>query len=119
MMNPNFDTLFRQFEQAVQDCQRLYSSSAQVCLQKFSGFIPGSPARFQELMEDLHKGVLIKIYVTIVQADTRWSSEEKRFAERLFQHLWPGGAPGGKLRETANHVFREAGKLKWLSLVRP
>ena len=119
MTNPAFDTLLGEFERAIQDCQRLYLSSAQLCVQKYTGFIPGSPDRFHELMEDLHKGVLIKVYVTVVQADTRWTTEEKRLAERLFQHLWPGGVPGGKLRETANHVFREAGRLKWLSLVRP
>lgn len=111
--------MLEDFERAIQDCRRLYISSAQLCLQKFTGFIPGSPEKFQELMEDLHKGVLIKVYVTVVQADTRWSPEEKRFAERLFQHLWPGGTPGGKLREAANHVFREAGRLKWISLIRP
>lgn len=119
MSNADFDTTLQDFERAIKDCQRLYLSSAQLCLQKFTGFIPGSPEKFQELMDDLHKGVLIKVYVTVVQADTRWSTEEKRFAERLFQHLWPGGTPGGKLREAANHVFREAGRLKWISLVRP
>jgi AAA+ superfamily predicted ATPase/tellurite resistance protein len=119
MSNANFENLLAEFERAIQDCQRLYLSSAQLCVQKFAGFIPGSPDKFQELMDDLHKGVLIKVYVTVVQADTRWSPEEKRFAERLFHHLWPGGYPGGKLRETANHVFRESGRLKWMSLVRP
>lgn len=119
MTNPAFEKLVADFDQAIQDCQRLYSSSAHLCVKKYAGFISGPPEKFPDLMDDLHKGVLIKTYVTIVQADTRWSNEEKRIAERLFQHLWPGGVQAGKLRETANHVFREAGKLKWMSLVRP
>lgn len=119
MSHSTFDSLLDEFIQAIQDCQRLYLSSAEMCVEKYAGFIPGPPDRFHELMDDLHKGVLIKGYVTVVQADTRWSLEEKRLGERLFQHLWPGGVPGGKLRETANHVFREAGRLQWLSLVRP
>ncbi len=59
-------------------------------------------------MDDLHKGILIKIYVSVVEADQRWSREEKRLGRVLFDHIWPGGVPGGKLREAAQHVFREA-----------
>jgi hypothetical protein len=119
MTNPNFDSLLEQFQQAIHDCRQLYLSSAKLCIQQCPNFLPGTPESFAQLMDDLHKGLLIKIYVTIVEADQRWSQEEKRFGRVLFDHIWPGGVPGGQLRDAAAHVFREAKSLKWSSLVRP
>ncbi|MCA9123043.1 MAG: AAA family ATPase [Planctomycetaceae bacterium] len=119
MTNPNFDSLLDQFQQAIQDCQQLYLSSAKLCIQQCPNFLPGTPESFVQLMDDLHKGLLIKVYVTVVEADQRWSQEEKRFGRVLFDHIWPGGVPGGQLRDAAAHVFREAKSLNWSSLVRP
>ncbi len=119
MTNPQFDSLLWQFQQALVDCQELYLSSARLCVQQCPQFLPGSPESFVQLMDDLHKGLLIKIYVTIVEADQRWSQEEKRLGRVLFDHIWPGNETQGKLRDVAGHVFREARSLKWSSLVRP
>lgn len=117
--HPDFDSHVQQFQQAVKDCQTLYLSSAKLCIEQYSSFLPDSPQSFLQLMDDLHKGLLIKIYVTIVEADERWSQNEKKLGRVLFDHVWPGGVPGGKLREAAAHVFREAQSLKWYSLLRP
>ena len=119
MTHPNFDSHIEQFQQAVKACQRLYLSSAKLCIEQYASFLPDSPESFLQLMDDLHKGLLIKIYVTIVEADERWSQNEKRLGRVLFDHIWPGGVPGDKLREAAAHVFREAQTLKWYSLLRP
>ncbi len=119
MTNPNFDAHLEQFQQAIHDCRQLYLSSAKLCIQQCPNFLPGTPESFAQLMDDLHKGLLIKVYVTIVEADQRWSQEEKRLGRALFDHIWPGGVPGGQLRDAAAHVFREAKTLNWSSLVRP
>lgn len=119
MSTTNFDSLLEQFQEAIHDCRQLYLSSAKLCIQQCPNFLPGTPESFVQLMDDLHKGLLIKVYVTIVEADQRWSQEEKRFARVLFDHIWPGGVPGGQLRDAAAHVFREAKSLKWSSLIRP
>jgi tellurite resistance protein len=118
MTTQDFDRLLAEFERAIQDCQTLYHSSAKLCIQQCPYLLPGSPESFYQLMDDMHRGLLIKIYVTIVQADERWTSEEKRVAQKLFQHLW-GELPEGSLREAANQIFRESEKLQWKTLVRP
>jgi len=119
MSDSDFEAHVQQFQAAVRDCQQLYLSSARLCAQQYANFLSGSPDTFVQLMDDLHKGLLIKIYVTIVEADERWSQNEKRLGRVLFDHIWPGGVPGGKLREAAAHVFREAQNLRWYSLIRP
>ncbi|MDP6058718.1 MAG: hypothetical protein QGH33_07490, partial [Pirellulaceae bacterium] len=108
MTDSDFDTLLEQFRSSLKDCQQLYLSCARLCVEQYSNFLPNSPQDFLPLMDDLHKGMLIKIYVSVVEADQRWSKEEKRLGRVLFDHIWPGGVPGGKLREAAQHVFREA-----------
>jgi tellurite resistance protein len=118
MANADFDSLLADFEQAVQDCRLLYQSSAKLCVQQCPYLLPGTPESFLHLMDDLHRGLLIKVYVTVVQADQKWTSEEKRMAHVLFRHLW-GGVPEGQLREAAQKIFRGAEDLKWQSLVRP
>ncbi len=113
------DNMLVHFEQLLQDCQRLYLSSAELCVEQFPSFLPGPAGEFVELMDDLHKGLLIKVYVEMVAADARWSPEEKQLGQLLFHHIWPGKVSKSSLREAANHVFEEADKLKWHSLVRP
>ncbi|MGE3776422.1 MAG: AAA family ATPase [Pirellulaceae bacterium] len=118
MTKSDWDSLRNEFERAILDCRQLYQSSARLCIQQCPYLLPGSADSFVELMDDLHQGVLIKIYVTIVQADERWVSEEKQLAQTLFRHLW-GEIPQGQLREVARRVFREAEQLNWSALVRP
>ncbi len=119
MTDAHFDMLLEQFRQSLQDCQELYVSCARLCIEQHASYLPDPPQDFLPLMDDLHKGLLIKTYVSVVEADQRWSKEEKKLGRVLFDHIWPGGVPGGKLREAAQHVFREAQSLKWHALVRP
>lgn len=118
MTTAEFNSLLQEFKQAVEECQLLYLGSAKVCVQQCPYMLPGSAESFVELMDDLHRGLLIKIYVTIVQADDRWSVEEKQIGQVLFRQLW-GGIPDDRLREAAQRIFREAEKLQWSALVRP
>jgi SpoVK/Ycf46/Vps4 family AAA+-type ATPase len=119
MNSPAPNPLLEQFQKAVADCHRLYRSSAQLCIEQFPGFLPGTPEEFVQLMDDLHKGLLIKIYVSIVEVDDRWTRGEKQLGKVLFDHIWPGEVNASRLREAATHVFREASELKWYSLIRP
>ncbi len=119
MTDADFDVLLDQFRASLQDCRELYLSCARLCIEQHASSLPNAPQDFLPLMDDLHKGLLIKTYVSVVEADQRWSKQEKRLGRVLFDHIWPGGVPGGKLREAAQHVFREAQTLKWHALVRP
>ena len=52
--------LRRTLRQLLQDCESLYASAARRCLQNCPDSVPGEPRKFRELMQDLHRGVLIK-----------------------------------------------------------
>lgn len=70
-------------------------------------------------MVDLHKGLLVKIYATVAEADGRWSRGEQQLAQILIQHLWREKLAGARLREAARHLFTEGASLAWYALVQP
>lgn len=103
----------------VRDCGTLYASSAKLMVRRYPTEIEGLPHRFAELMDDLHRGLLIKVYVTVVRADDRWSGPEKRVAAAMIEHLWDQQLQGAELREAATGLFQQADALTWESLVAP
>ena len=103
----------------VRDCGKLYGSCAKLMVRRYPTEIEGLPHRFAELMDELHRGLLIKVYVTIVRADDRWSGPEKRIAAAMIEHLWNEKLQGAELREAAKELFHISDKLTWASLVAP
>lgn len=113
------NSLIQHFQQSLADCRRLYVESARECVRQHPQLIPGEPDDFVQMMADLHKGLLTKIYVTITEADWRWCHAERRLAEVLFEHLWGKRLSGRQLEEVATRVADRAHQLQWYSLIRP
>lgn len=118
-MTEDPQVLLSQFRQALVDCQRLYLDSAQFCIQQHPHLLDDAPQQFLQMMGDLHRGLLVKIYVCIVEADGRWSPQEQQLAECLFRHLWKRVLSGPALRDAVMHVSRESDQLEWSTLLQP
>ena len=119
-MNHDDDArLIGMLRRVVRDCGKLYATSAKLMVRRYPTEIDGLPQRFAELMDDLHRGLIIKIYVTIVRADDRWTGPEKRVAAAIIEHLWDQKLTGNDLREAATGLFQQADTLDWESLVAP
>ena len=84
-LDPHVDV----FRQTVDDCLELYRSSAEAWIQSRP---PNGTTRTSEatlsLMEDLGRGLLIKIFLTILQADRHFSAQERELAQVLLLKLW-------------------------------
>ncbi len=52
-------------------------------------------------MDDLHRALVLKIYVTVCEADHEWTKAERQLATVLFEHLWNQRLTGEKLTEAA------------------
>ena len=109
-------TLFRR---TLDECRELYVSSGQLCAREYPHVLSRSPEDFVQLMDDLHRALVLKVYVSVCEADRRWSSQERDLAEALFEHLWNRRLVGEQLREAARKGAEQAGKLPWYNLVRP
>ncbi|MBW3598277.1 MAG: hypothetical protein KY475_13520, partial [Planctomycetes bacterium] len=108
-----------EFQKAIEDCRELYVSSARQLIEQRPEILGDPPGDYLHVMDDLHKGLLIKIYVSVVAADRRWSKQERVLAEMLFEHVWRKQLQGEQLKEALRQIMKEAGNLRWHSLVRP
>jgi tellurite resistance protein len=103
----------------LRDCGKLYRHCGTWMVRRNPTLLEGREDRFVELMDDLHRGLLIKVYVTIVRADERWTAPEKRVAREMIEYLWGQRLTGAELREAATGLFQQADRLDWEALVAP
>lgn len=108
----------------MRDAEKLYQHSGQLMVRRHPTQLESSGKgglvdSFPELMDDLHRGLLIKVYVTVVRADQRWSGPEKQVAAAMIEYLWGHELSGPDLRDAATELFRQADLLTWPSLVAP
>jgi len=111
--------LIGMLRRVLRDCGKLYKHCGNWMVRRYPTLLEGREAQFVELMDDLHRGLLIKVYVTIVRADDRWTSPEKRVAQEMIDYLWDQQLRGAQLREAATGLFQQADLLDWESLVAP
>ena len=114
-------TLFRRL---LHRCRDLYVSSAQTCLHEFPRELEASGLAspgtcFAETMDNLHKALAVKVFVSVCEADRRWSTKEQALARVLVEHLWLKTLHGDELREAILDMSGRAAKLRWYELVRP
>lgn len=107
------------FRSTLAECRELYLSSGRLCASQYPQLIEQSGSEFVQLMDDLHRGLLLKIYITVCEADRQWSEGERRLGEVLFEHLWGKHLTGDRLGIAAREAAHESEKLAWYSLVRP
>lgn len=114
----DFARLLEALRITIADCQRLYVGSAQV-MARADNVASQYPVSLTAYMQDLHRGLLTKIFVEIAQSDWDWSDRELAVAAELFDSLWGARLRGAKLREAVDQVVAESGALSWAALVKP
>ena len=118
---PNFDfpDLPSQFRQILGQCRELYISSGELCVREFPDLVPKTGTGFVQLMDDLHRALVVKVFVTVCEADRRWSANEKFLGEVLLFHLWSEWLKDDQLKTALQEMADKASSLKWYALVRP
>ncbi len=108
------------FSQTIEDCLELYRSSADAWNQGLPADAPAqSTAATVRLMEDLSRGLLIKIFLTIVRADRRFSRQERELAQQLIARLWGRKFPADEVGIVLQGLLPMADKFDWYRLLRP
>jgi AAA+ superfamily predicted ATPase len=111
--------LIGMLRRVIRDCGKLYNRCGTWMVRRYPTLLEGREDDFVEMMDDLHRGLLIKVYVTVVRADDRWTGPEKKVAAAMIEHLWGEELHGQQLREAATGLFQQADRLTWESLVAP
>ena len=115
----DFPDLPSHFRQLLGECRDLYVSSGQLIANEHPDLLPESGEHFINLMDDLHRALLVKIFVTICESDRSWSKNERFLAEVLLFHLWSQWLSDEPLKEALLQMSEKSTKLKWYSIVRP
>ncbi|MEM8736350.1 MAG: hypothetical protein AAGG44_19130, partial [Planctomycetota bacterium] len=110
--------LERTLRQLLEDCQSLYRSAARRAIQSqpdpFS-----SLEQYKELLDDLHRGVLIKTLVEIAHCDKKWNQAERQAAMIVLHHVWGVAVDSDGLTAALKNVIKHSEVLKWSELLRP
>ncbi|MEM6798685.1 MAG: AAA family ATPase [Planctomycetota bacterium] len=107
------------FSRTLRECRKLYVSSGELVVREHRELLADDQQDYVRLMDDLHRALVLKIYVTICEADRKWSKQERFLAEVLCHHLFNQWMTGDELRETIKYASSEAAELRWYSMVRP
>jgi tellurite resistance protein len=118
MTPPDFDAV-QEFRKLLAECKEFYHKSAFEIAEYYPELLIEPPREFMNRMLDLHRGLLIKVFVTIAYADSGWTPEETELAAALFEHLWGEHLKGEKLQEALNHILEQQADLRLESLVSP
>ena len=119
MKDEDDSRLIGMLRRVLRECGKLYRKCGAWMVRRHPTLLEGRADQFEELMDDLHRGLLMKVYVTVVRADDRWTLQEKRVAAAMIEHLWGQELRGKALREAAIGLFQQADQLRWESLVAP
>ncbi|MEQ8211481.1 MAG: AAA family ATPase [Lacipirellulaceae bacterium] len=119
MSSFDFPDLPSQFRQLLGRCRDLYVSSGELAAREHAQLLPSTGESFVQLMDDLHRALAVKVFVTICEADRRWSKNEKFLAEVLLFHLWGQWLEDEALHQALSDMSEKALSLKWYATVRP
>jgi len=119
MMAFEHPELPKHFRQLLTECRELYINSGKLVVEEHPDTLPKTKKNFVELMDDLHRALLVKVFITICESDRRWSTNEQRLAQLLVLHLWNQKLTGESLQATLLQMSKQAVSLKWYALVRP
>jgi len=111
-------SLVAEFRQALEDCEDLYVASAQDCARLHPESLNCAKREFIERMVDLHRGLVIKIFIAIAFVDHQWSHEDLVLAQAMFEHLWGRRLDEEQTREALTHFLHQTG-LTWDALLNP
>jgi hypothetical protein len=111
--------LLLKFREELKECEALYRAGACLCAHACPEKIGRDPDKFRELMLDLHRGLLIKVFVEIAGAGRRWHPAEREIALELLRHVWGVDVDTRNLAHVLRNVADHAKSLKWESLLAP
>lgn len=70
-------------------------------------------------MEDLHQGLVMKVYATAVPSLRADTMHQRQLGRATLEHIWGTTVMGSQLREAVSWLIQESDKFRWHDLVRP
>jgi AAA+ superfamily predicted ATPase len=114
----NLRSLVEEFRRALEDCEDIYVSAAQECARLHPECMNGPRREFIEGMINLHRGLVLKIFIAVAFVDHQWSHEDLVLAQAMFEHLWGRRLDEEQARQSLTHFLGQTG-ITWDALLNP
>jgi adenylate kinase family enzyme len=109
----------RQFRDTLQSLRGLYLDSGELVAQRYQHLLDGEPQDFPDEMDQLHRGLAMKLYQAVCPVGAEPSLESRQLGRVLLEHLWGRPVMGAGLHEAMEWLAVEAEKLRWSECVQP
>jgi adenylate kinase family enzyme len=106
------------FRRLLESCRDLYRRCARKYAELHPELIHDSTEDFVGRMVELERGLVLKVFMEMAQADRRVGSAQRKLARELFEHAWGQSLNEEQIKEAFIH-YSENTHLRWDSLVRP
>lgn len=116
---PDFESLCGQFREALAACRAVYSESALECLAACRELPEDERRSFVARMEELHRGLVVKAYVSVATVDGKWSPQERRLAEIMVEHVWGQKLSKRELSEAMAGFAEKSLAIRWTTVLQP
>ena len=111
------EDLMLELRTSLKELETLYRAGAMLCGHVCPDELSDGPEYFADLMMDLQRGLLVKVFVEIAASDRRWNAAEREAALIVLQHVWGEGVRSRDLKEVLQCATDLAESLTWNHLL--
>jgi tellurite resistance protein len=111
--------LYRETLVAIRD---LYISSGRLIRDSYAWLADGEvedAASLAGQMDDLHQGLVMKIYATAVPSLRADAMQQRQLGRATLEHIWGTTVMGSQLRQAVDWLIQESNNFRWQDLVKP
>ncbi|MGV3484885.1 MAG: AAA family ATPase [Planctomycetaceae bacterium] len=112
----------RLYRETLRDLQSLYIESGKLIRGSY-GWLAGGEhpdaASIAEQMNNLHQGLVMKVYATAVPNLQSAALAQRQLGRATLEHIWGTTVMGSRLQEAVDWLIDESSKFRWHDLVRP
>tara|TARA_R110002049_G_scaffold4601_5_gene32076 strand:- start:114681 stop:116462 length:1782 start_codon:yes stop_codon:yes gene_type:complete len=112
----------RMYREAIQQTQALYVESGKLVRGSYgwlSGDAEPNAESIADQMNDLHQGLLMKVFASVVPDASGRTMEQRQLGRVLLEHIWGKSVMGSQLHEAVDWLIVASKDFQWSDLVRP
>jgi len=112
----------RLYRETLRETQALYVESGNLVRGSYGWLTGGedaSAASIAEQMDDLHQGLLMKVFASVVQGIDARNIGQRQMGRALLEHIWGKSVMGSQLREAVDWLLKASRDFEWRDLIRP
>ena len=112
----------RLYRETLKETQQLYIESGKLIRGSY-GWLGGednaNAASIADQMNDLHQGLVMKVFAAVVPNTSSRSLEQRQLGRALLEHIWGKSVMGSQLHEAVDWLISASKDFQWSDLVRP